>query len=307
MYKLKQIPSDFIVEEINKDLKLNESGNYSTYKLTKKEYNTVDAIRRISDKWNIPIKFFNFAGTKDRNAITYQYITISKGPRKDLELKDLKLEYLGQREERLNLGNLDGNKFIITIRNIDQKPKTISSMPNYFDSQRFGRDDNNDVVGKLIIEKEFQKAEELIGEKIEKLPKNIAKMYVHAYQSRLFNDMLKKRIGKVENSKFEDFLFPKNKLENENLPLIGFGTEETEEVEEILEKEDITLRDFIIRRHSYLSSEGESRNSFIEIKKLKVDEIEDDYLNEGKKKCKVEFILPSGSYATIAIKAMLAR
>ncbi|PLW80428.1 tRNA pseudouridine(13) synthase TruD, partial [Candidatus Woesearchaeota archaeon] len=41
MYKLKQIPDDFIVEEINEDLELKDSGNYSTYKLTKKEYNTI--------------------------------------------------------------------------------------------------------------------------------------------------------------------------------------------------------------------------------------------------------------------------
>ena len=146
MYKIKQIPEDFIVIEVNNELKklIKEKGNFTLYKLTKKNYNTQNAISTLSKIFNIPSKFFNFAGTKDKIAITEQFITIHKGPEKNLEITDIKLEFLGYVEERLNLGNLDGNQFIITIRNIKYKPEKKLSIPNYFDSQRFGKNANNE-------------------------------------------------------------------------------------------------------------------------------------------------------------------
>jgi tRNA(Glu) U13 pseudouridine synthase TruD len=54
-----------------------------------------------------------------------------------------------------------------------------------------------------------------------------------------------------------------------------------------------------------MSSEGETRDMFTEIKNLKINNLEDDELNENKKKCIVEFTLNKGSYATIAVKAMM--
>ena len=131
-------------------------------------------------------------------------------------------------------------------------------------------------------------------------------MYVHAYQSYLFNELLKKELMNEEYFEVEyavgSLFFPKNEFDELNgidetkktFPLIGFGTES--DVEKVLVDEGINLRDFIMKQIPELSSEGAERNAFVEVKDLKIKDI-----NEGYVVC---FSLPAGSYATIVIKAM---
>lgn len=326
MYKLKQIPEDFFVDEVNNSLDLVDNGPYSVYLLSKERYNTQDAIKRISDTWKIPLKFFNYAGTKDRQAVTTQHITISKGPAKDLELKDLELAFLGYRKERLNLGDMTGNKFGITIRNITRPPKADFKIANYFDEQRFGRNANNHIIGKHIILGEFKEALELVDDKRKEnygndaikyfsdLPKQTARLYVHSYQSFLFNKMAAKLISNYKHTMVEtpfgELAIPNEDIKNRKIPLIGFGTDiddfEIEElVDEILDEEEIAVRDFVIRQIPYLSTEGEERDMIVDVKELVIHELVEDELNQGMKKCKVEFELRSGSYATMVVKHML--
>ncbi len=209
MYQIKQIQEDFIVKEISK-LKFDNKGKYSYYLLKKKNYTTIDAIDIIKKKINIKKKYINFAGTKDKKAITEQHISIQNGPKTDLKLKDIELKFLGKGNERLNLGDLKGNEFMITVRNLDNKEidglkkkykNIIKKIPNYFDEQRFGINKNNHIIGKYIIKKEFNKACELIPEvkdylnkkpndfigALRSLNKKILRIYIHSYQSYLFN------------------------------------------------------------------------------------------------------------------------
>lgn len=82
------------------------------------------------------------------------------------------------------------------------------------------------------------------------------------------------------------------------LPIIGFDTETTKEVNEILKKEGIKLRDFIIKEIPELTSEGTTRELFVEIRDLKINDIETSYL--------LSFSLPKGSYATEVIRQMFS-
>lgn len=120
MYKLKQLPEDFKVVEIL-HLDLADSGEYSYYKLTKKNYNTLDAVRAIARKLNIKDKFLGYAGNKDRAAITEQFVSIKNGPKKNLILKDLSLEYVGKGNKPISLGDNEGNDFEIVVRNLSHK------------------------------------------------------------------------------------------------------------------------------------------------------------------------------------------
>ena len=143
---LKSKPEDFIVEEIN-DLHLHESGSYSYYKLKKTNLETNSALQKIADLWKINPKYINIAGNKDKVAITTQFLSISKGPEKDLKTENLELTFLGKKNDRLNLGTLDGNKFTITVRKISAEER-INLLKNtqradflfvnYYDDQRFG-------------------------------------------------------------------------------------------------------------------------------------------------------------------------
>ncbi len=321
MYTLKQIPNDFIVEEYN-DFDLVNNSKCLLYLMKKKNYNTVDAIRIISNILHVKSSQVGFAGNKDKKAITYQYITIqgsSKERIDSLELNDIELTFVGYLGDRMNLGDLEGNKFTITIRDVDPgytlDQSKLDQVPNVFGEQRFST--NNSEVGRSIIKKDFKKAFELVvqgrgrtekemEEYVEEyrndyvgalrlLPKKNLRLYVHAYQSELWNKAVLKYI--------EEF----NPTENIAFPIIGFGTEfEDFDIEdiynEIMMDEEISFRDFIIKSIPELTSEGVDRNIFLNMTDFKLDSEMDDDLNEGKKKIVVEFKLGKGSYATTLIK-----
>ncbi len=290
MYKIKQKPEDFIVNEIT-NIKLKKKGNYSIFLLKKKNYTTEKAVQTIANKLNIPRKFISYAGNKDKVAITTQYISIKNVKIKELELKDIRLDFKGYLDKPVLLGDLKGNEFVIKVIS-NKTPKKITKMINYFGEQRFSK--NNKEIGKLIVKRDFKRAVSLIikndSEQVKeylsknpndyigalrKIPLKILKLYVHSYQSYLWNEMVVK-----SNVKY--------------IPIIGFGTKITENIKGILEKEEITTRDFIIKQIPELSSEGVERDLFVNIKNLKIEKIKKGYI--------IRFTLPKGSYATEVIK-----
>ncbi|TKJ17537.1 hypothetical protein CEE44_03305 [Candidatus Woesearchaeota archaeon B3_Woes] len=290
MYRIKKKPEDFVVNEIT-NIRLNDKGVYSVFLLKKRDYTTERAVQTIANKLGIPRKFISYAGNKDKIAVTTQYISIKNSRIKELELTDIFLEFKGYLDNPILLGDLEGNEFVIKVIT-DRKPKKIAKMINYFGEQRFSK--NNKEIGKLIIKRDFKKAvdliiknnerlvEEYLSKKptdyigaLRKIPLKILKLYVHSYQSYLWNEMV-------------------TKCNTKTLPIIGFGTEVTENIKGILNKEGITTRDFIIKQIPELSSEGNERDVFVDIKNLEIEKIEKGYI--------LKFMLSKGSYATEAIK-----
>jgi len=347
MHKIKQLPEDFIVKEIN-DIKLNDKGQYAYFLLKKRNYNTLRAIETIASKLKINKKNIDFAGNKDKNAVTEQTISIKNFDKKikNFELKDIELKFLGKGNEKIYLGYLRGNEFVITIRNLNNKEiDSIKNkiknnkvlIPNYFGPQRFSK--NNNLIGKAIINNNFENAINLIlksntdfNEEIKNhlkdkkndfvvalkiIPLKLLKLYIHAYQSFIFNKTLEQYI-KNSSHKNKNISDKNNKLINDNykklnddinitekIPIVGFGTELNNDdkiVKKILEKEKITNRDFIVRQIPELSSEGDERYSFVKVKDFKIIKQEKDELNKNKEKVIVSFSLPKGSYATVFIE-----
>ena len=340
MYKIKQILEDFIVKEIT-NTELKDSGNYTYFILKKKNYTTERAVSAIAHYLKTDRKNIGYAGSKDKNAITEQMISIKGFNKiKDIELKDIELIYKGRGDERLSLGDLKGNEFVITVRNLSKEKIKINSktlsIPNYFDEQRFSK--NNAEIGKSVLKKDFKKAVDLILEDssektsgfekdvkehisrlpndfigaIKKVPKKIRMMYVHAFQSLIFNKAITELI-KLETHDYKKvdysqgiFVFPNKEINNTKIPIIGFGTEfkdkKLRDISlKILKEEGIELRDFIIRGMPELASEGNERDMFVIAEDIKT-KVEKDELNKDKKKCIISFKLPKGSYATIVIK-----
>jgi tRNA pseudouridine13 synthase len=312
MYKLKQIEEDFIVKE-KLDLKFNEKGEYSYYLLEKKNISTFDCIYDISFVLKISSKYINASGLKDKKAITYQYISIKNAPKQDYSLDKFKLKFLGRGNDRINIGSHEGNYFEIVVRNIEKKPIKKDYILNFFDDQRFGKFKDNHIIGRMLIKREFKKVVELLIERNEykikdylklkpndyigalrKIPKKELFFYISAYQSYLWNECV------FKYSKF-------NPTIDESFPLIGFGIEVNDNIkkiiiDEILKKENIILRDFIIREFPEITTAGSSRNIFSKIYDFKMDELENDEFNIGKKKIKICFYLNKGDYATNVCK-----
>jgi tRNA pseudouridine13 synthase len=321
MYKLKQVIEDFIVDEIP-DYNLKDSGRFYVFKLSKKGINTMDAINTISKCLKIQKKDISYAGLKDKNAITTQYISILKIRqfKQEYSFNDIILEHKGFLDEKLFPGCLKGNKFKITIRNTDQKPREIKYMVNYFGEQRFSK--HNIEIGRLLVKKKFNLAVDLILDTInnpglsedynknknnpinilKKLGNSILRIYLHAYQSYLWNICVNEFIKSLANN-FE------TTSKSIYFPLIGFGLDLDDDVKSIISdvmlKEELSLNDFIIRQLPELSLEGDKRAVFVEVLDLSIGEIEQDEFNNSMNKCTISFSLPKGSYATECVKQMM--
>jgi tRNA pseudouridine13 synthase len=317
MFRIKSKPRDFIVREIP-DLAIKDEGKYTICLLKKRNYTTLRAMEQISRVFDIPLKNIGYAGTKDKKAVTYQFVSIkncSLDRILNLRLKDIDLQFIGYSDSPLSLGDLKGNEFVITIRDLGEmeierilskEKKGKIMMPNYFGEQRFSR--NNKDIGKHLLKSEFKQAVELIlgsgsdyKRKIEEfleknlnnyaaalrlVPMKLLKLYVHAYQSYIWNKTLKDYLGKSR--------------ENLEIPIIGFGTEiEDSQIKaitrKIMDEENITYRDFVSRKIPEISSEGDLRKAFVRIKDIRI-------LEKKKNLIRINFKLDKGCYATEAVK-----
>lgn len=337
MYSLKQLPEDFIVTEIPK-LKIADSGRYLYLKITKKNKNTLDVVKQLARIFHIPEKKIGFAGNKDKKAITEQVFSVKGGSKEKIakiDIPDVKIELLGFANTPVTLGDLEGNHFEIIIRNLNtEKIQNVQYIPNYFDEQRFAS--NNAAVGKHLIKKEFQKAVEQMNYSqctkhlethqndyvgaLQLIPMRLLKMYVNAYQSYLWNETLAeylKKQGEVEKEvsySLGTFVFVKNpeKYASLEIPLLGCANYDSEDekinkiIIKILQQENITPADFIIKQIKELTQMGERRKAFMEVKDLKTGRSQKDELNQGKKKVCISFSLGKGSYATMVVRALLS-
>lgn len=321
MYVIKQIPADFLVEEIPK-LKTKKEGDYLYFLLEKKNWNTMDVLKVISKRLRTDIKRFNVAGLKDKNALTKQYVSVRNvdwNRLNKIKINNVKLGFFGYGDERIKLGQAKKNRFRITVRNLDKEYEKINFIENYYDNQRFSG--KNVIVGKALVEKEFRKVcfnLRLKWEKrdyvntIRKLGIKLLRFYVNSYQSYLWNEAvgtyLKKNYKdfyKVDYSQGE-FIFSNDKIKNIKVPIIGFLSELKGEFGEIykniLIKEKINLKDFLIKEIKEISSEGNSRNLIQDINMNVV--YTKDELRRRKIKAMLEFELNPGCYATMVVRKM---
>ncbi len=159
---LKHRPEDFIVEEIDLlgnavDLDRDYSyadgnGDFLHLVMKKRGVDTISAVMQICSKLRVPDGRVNYAGVKDKDAVTAQRISIYRMGRDrvfDIRMKDIALFPTG-RGKKIFLGDLRGNRFTICVRNIDLPREKIadhiernrlrlsSGFPNFFGEQRFG-------------------------------------------------------------------------------------------------------------------------------------------------------------------------
>lgn len=337
MYKLKQIPEDFLVREIS-TVTFSDAGKYLYFLLRKKNWNTMDVIKRLASILGVAEKKIGFAGSKDKNAVTEQVCSV-EGVSKDrllgVKLNDVAFDFLGYGDVPISLGDLNGNDFEIVIRNFnEEKIEKVSSVENYFDEQRMST--SNVAIGRALVRKDFASAVTLIDDALvfrhleekkndfvgalKKIPIRLLRLYVNAYQSYLWNETLaayllaKGEVLKEVDYSLGKFFFVRDStsLVDLEVPIIGFGSEDVlvdpimkKIIEDLMVKEGIDYYDFVIKQIPELTLEGEFRKAFVKVENLKIDVKEKDDRNKGKKKVMVTFSLGKGSYATMVVKRIV--
>ena len=149
--RLRAAPEDFLVEELPLPDRGGEGGPYLICLLTKRNWELQHAVKEIAKRLGISHRRIGWAGTKDRNAITRQWISlynVTPDQVSRVRLKDITLEPVKQVNEQLSLGDLLGNRFDVVIRGCDGadpwdrvesiKETVLAGLPNYFGIQRFG-------------------------------------------------------------------------------------------------------------------------------------------------------------------------
>ncbi len=399
--KLKKYPEDFRVKE-EIDLFDESEGDYSIAKVWSRNWETNRLIKRLSKELNIAREKIDFCGTKDKRAITTQWMSFKCDPEKlnDLSMKDVEIQEIFTSHRSLTMGAHKRNKFEILIRDLAVEPevaidraneigkkiKDEGGFPNWFGVQRFGTlRPITHIVGKKILKGDFEgavktyvaspkkgegkscyEAREFLEDDwnieealeiypqvltferdilkylsknpgdfvsaLKTLPHNLLMMFVHAYQSYLFNRMVSLRLKRdlpLNDALLDDVILPADsdglpnkdtqvKVRKRNLskasdmvrkgkafvsaPLYGHKSELSEgeqgDIErKIIEEEDIEKEDFIIPEISSISSTGTRRNVFAPVKEF-------EWKLQGKA-LRLDFSLNKGSYATTLLREFM--
>ena len=398
---LKTLPEDFVVKEISDPPRAKDNGDFTIATVTSRNWETNRLVRIMARSIGMSRERIGFAGTKDKRAVTTQLMSfkcppedLSKVDLKDVEIKDA---YRGARA--IQIGDLLGNDFTITVRDCTMDMASVREVvaedialirktggyPNYFGVQRFGvvrpvthlvgerlvrgdiegavrtyisfttpeedeelqairgslkdTDDWGEAAKAMPEQMSYEKtmAQVLAGggswtDAIEALPSNLQMMFVHAYQSLLFNEMLSLRMerGLPLNMPVEgDVIIPLDQDRNpqhenpimataKNIDLVArqvragrafvtgslFGSEsvsaegEPGEIERtVVESHKLSPQDFVIPGLSRCSSKGGRRELLCPVKDIRPEFGEDTY--------SLEFSLPKGNYATCLMREFM--
>ncbi|TNN10357.1 Pseudouridylate synthase 7 isoform 2 [Schistosoma japonicum] len=240
---------------------------YCHFVLYKEGKDTLSAIQVLSRFLHVGPNVFSYAGTKDRRAITTQFVTAKSINSKTLSLLNARLHGLrvgnfSYVSSPLFLGDLDGNQFVVVLRSVCAPRSVVETainawkctgFVNYYGLQRFGHSSKSKSfeIGKYLICSKWADAVNLIlkptfadlpflrkikerylqsGDAkgcadecpvgiektlllgiskygktlnaIQMLPRNLRQLYVHSYQSFLWNHVASRRMAQQNPGSF---------------------------------------------------------------------------------------------------------
>jgi len=332
-YKIKTLPEDFIVIEsmVLHHNKLPNNNGYFYYILRKSGYTTFEAIDSISNIFNIEPSLIGYGGLKDEDGITEQFISLPlKIDEKLLNSifwttpRFLELIYYKDGGSKIEIGELCGNNFHITIRNIpedfievlSQIGKFSTFFINYYGVQRFGLPNNaktTHLIGKNLINEDYKNALLFLIAQPNKVGIE-AKNYINN-EKEYFNNLDKRLLAFYQTS-YYSFLWNKH-LEDfirRNCTDICTQVEENEisytypclwreKIDLMKNKKIFDCEKAIVVENRIVHSKNERQ--FIMQIMARFHKVFIDPIYTNKLACVVEFFLPSGCYATVAIPQLL--
>jgi len=169
--KFKVNPEDFKVEE-KVNLKVhNATDAYRVYRLTKRNWNTIDAIRAACESCGTPIEKVRYGGRKDRFAVTEQFITTPTSCDISFKRHNISIETEGYSDEPMSSNKIAGNLFTVTMRDMLENEADLflaalldtvnNGFINYYDEQRFGGS-NTTFFAELLVKRQYERAVKML-------------------------------------------------------------------------------------------------------------------------------------------------
>ncbi len=280
-WNVKERPEDFIVKEIM-DYQVDREGKFFLYMLIKRNLNT----RAVC----YPLKL-SYAGLKDKNAITFQYVSSETDYgdylfKKFNEHSFFALITVGKIRKKIKIGHLKGNRFSIKLKKV--RLKTQNWFINYYDIQRLSR---NRERGKVVIEK-TKSCKHLSW---------LENFYIDAYLSFLWNKAVElfliDRYGGyfIQEGKYSHLIPDVQDVRElpKFWPILGYKVKVEsycgDAYREILKKEGFSYQEFMDKLKE-LRIRGDYRKTYILVNDFSI------------KEDRINFFLPKGSYATMFLK-----
>ncbi len=193
--RFKCTPEDFQVNEFF-DSPFSGEGEHIIVRIEKIGITTAEVVKSLAKSLNKPVKSIGYAGLKDRQARSTQWLSIHAPGEQipgiaQLAAPGWRILECTRHHKKLRPGFLTGNQFIVRLRELSHQEDLLgrierikeSGVPNYFGEQRFGRD-----AGNLL------KAEEMLVQGRKVKDRFLHGMYCSAARSWIYNLILSRRV-----------------------------------------------------------------------------------------------------------------
>ncbi|QTF07299.1 tRNA pseudouridine(13) synthase TruD [Brenneria izadpanahii] len=193
---LKSAAEDFMVIE-DLGFQPDGEGEHILARIRKRGCNTQFVADALAKFARIPQRAVSYAGLKDRHAVTEQWFCLHIPGKASPDLRDFTLEgcevlEFARHRRKLRIGALQGNAFTLVLRQVSDRAEVDARLqliaqygvPNYFGSQRFGKNGNNLEQARLWANNDIRVKE-----------RSKRSFYLSASRSALFNQVASARLA----------------------------------------------------------------------------------------------------------------
>ena len=313
---VKSVPEDFVVIEEPLYAPTGE-GDHLFVRVRKRDVDHETMLRRFVKALDVSRSDIGYAGTKDRRAITEQWISVPRRAAEALErFEHPAIEVLEAvaHPNKLRRGHLKLNRFNCLLRGASGPPTEAfvrrieaQGIPNFYDSQRFGRGAATAIAGLKYLRGEVETVSS----------RSLLRLQLSAVQSLGFNHILSARLeegllhqpllgdlAQVRRSGgifwVDDVAEVRSRISEGEVELTGpmLGAKVKQAREEGGAFESERLGDLGLNAEMFSSlkklAPGSRRPLVIRPSALNISEVD-----EG---IRVEFSLPPGAYATLILR-----
>jgi len=165
--RIKTRPEDFVVEEVPL-YPPSGQGTHVYFRVEKTGLSTMRAVAEIARALGRPPRDVGYAGLKDADAVTTQMFSVEHADPdaiRTLSIPRMRIVDVSRHTNKLKLGHLAGNRFLIRIRDVDparvgdvratMEVLSKRGVPNYFGPQRFGMRGDTWQIGRALLREDY--------------------------------------------------------------------------------------------------------------------------------------------------------